>query len=185
MIAPSGRSSISRRSCRLYFCARYLVGTSWKRRLLIPFILAGKKRSIPSMSLRRNKSFLILVILGARPCRRRRHYGTARLALKALAHRLSPGTHVTGGLHLASEHLFVTVFFQREQFQSACLEGLVQATDYPGDRMGHIVAFHDTQHLTVSQFFAISIDQADHISKLHQTNVISEINEFLEPRLAK
>src|SRR5262249_36059703 len=44
---------------------------------------------------------------------------------------------------------------------------------------------HNSKQLTVRQFIAILIDQADHIPELHQTNVSSEIDEFLQPRLAK
>ena len=77
------------------------------------------------------------------------------------------------------------MFFKREQFQRARMERLVQVTEHPGDGIDDIVGLHDPQQLTVGQFVAISIDQANHIPELHQTDVITEIDEFLQPRLAE
>src|SRR5713226_3738770 len=77
------------------------------------------------------------------------------------------------------------MFFKCEQFQRVRMECLVQATEYPGDGMGDFVGLHGPQQFTVGQFVAISIDQADHISELHQTDVITKIDEFLQPRLAE
>ena len=118
-------------------------------------------------------------------CRRHRPRRTAGLALQALAHRLAPSAHVTSGLHLDSQQLLVTMFFKCEQFQRARMKSLVHVTEHPGDGIGDTVGLHDPQQLTVGQFVAISIDQADHIPELHQTDVTPEIDEFLQPRLAE
>ena len=77
------------------------------------------------------------------------------------------------------------MIFKCEQFQRARVEGLVHVTEHPGDGMGDIVGLHDPQQLTIGQFTAISIDQANHIPELHQTDVITEIDEFLQPCLAE
>src|SRR5438445_953223 len=135
------------------------------------------------MSRRRNSKFLILLILADWMHRRYRARGTAGFALQALAHRLTRSAHVSAGLHLRSQQLFVTIFFKFEEFQRARLERLIKLAEHPGDRVGYVMSLHNSQQLTVGQFTAVVIDEAEHISELHQTNVGPEIDKFLQPRL--
>src|SRR4029450_7748683 len=65
------------------------------------------------------------------------------------------------------------------------MEDLVKVTEYPCDGVGDTVSLHGPQQFTVGQFVPISIDQANHIPKLHQTDVIAELDEFLQPRLSE
>ena len=65
------------------------------------------------------------------------------------------------------------------------MESLVHVTEHPGDCIGDTTSLHDPQQLAVSKFVAISIDQANHVPELHQTDVSPKIDEFLQPRFAE
>src|SRR5690348_3307236 len=97
------------------------------------------------MSRRRNRKLFILFILGASMCRLHRLYGATGFALQTLAHRLARSAHVSAGLHLRSQQLFVTIFFKREEFLRARLERFVKMTEHPRYGMDHIVGLRNSQ----------------------------------------
>src|SRR6266571_5240762 len=110
------------------------------------------------MSRRRNNKLFILFIRGASMYRLRRPYGPTGFALQTLAHRLTRSAHISAGLHLRSQQLFVTIFFEREEFLCARLKRFVKMTEHPGYGVDYIVSLRNSQQIPVRQFIVILID---------------------------